>query len=88
MAPRSHSNRQSGWSDCTDDSGFEVKNLEEFCKKLEAAGQKFDRPYGRIPNSTIAIAFLTDLWGHLYRADGKPGAIEVKTAKGTSRHAG
>jgi catechol 2,3-dioxygenase-like lactoylglutathione lyase family enzyme len=46
-----------------DHIGFEVKNLEEFCKKLEAAGQKFDRPYGRIPNSAIAIAFLTDPWG-------------------------
>jgi catechol 2,3-dioxygenase-like lactoylglutathione lyase family enzyme len=46
-----------------DHIGFEVKNLEEFCKKLEAAGQKFDRPYGRLPNSTTAIAFLTDAWG-------------------------
>ena len=46
-----------------DHIGFEVKNLEEFCKKLEAAGQKFDRPYARLPNSTTAIAFLTDPWG-------------------------
>jgi catechol 2,3-dioxygenase-like lactoylglutathione lyase family enzyme len=46
-----------------DHIGFEVKNLEEFCKKLEAAGQKFDRPYGRLPNSMTAIAFLTDPWG-------------------------
>jgi catechol 2,3-dioxygenase-like lactoylglutathione lyase family enzyme len=46
-----------------DHIGFEVKNLEDFCKKLEAAGQKFDRPYGRLPNSTTAIAFLTDPWG-------------------------
>jgi catechol 2,3-dioxygenase-like lactoylglutathione lyase family enzyme len=46
-----------------DHIGFEVKNLEEFCKKLEAAGQKFDRPYTRLPNSTTAIAFLTDPWG-------------------------
>ena len=46
-----------------DHIGFEVKNLEEFCKKLEAGGQKFDRPYTRLPNSTTAIAFLTDPWG-------------------------
>ena len=46
-----------------DHIGFEVKDLEEFCKKLEAAGQKFDRPYGRLPNSETAIAFLTDPWG-------------------------
>jgi catechol 2,3-dioxygenase-like lactoylglutathione lyase family enzyme len=46
-----------------DHIGFEVKNLEAFCKKLEASGQKFDRPYGKLPNSEIAIAFLTDPWG-------------------------
>ena len=46
-----------------DHIGFEVKNLAEFCKKLEAAGQKFDRPYGQIPNTATAIAFLTDPWG-------------------------
>ena len=46
-----------------DHIGFEVKNLEEFCRKLEAAGQKFDRPYGKLPNSQTAIAFLTDPWG-------------------------
>jgi catechol 2,3-dioxygenase-like lactoylglutathione lyase family enzyme len=46
-----------------DHIGFEVKNLEEFCKKLEAGGQKFDRPYGKLPNSQVAIAFLTDPWG-------------------------
>jgi extradiol dioxygenase family protein len=46
-----------------DHIGFEVKNLEEFCKKLEASGIKFDRPFTRLPNSTTAIAFLTDPWG-------------------------
>ena len=46
-----------------DHLGFEVKNLEAFCHKLETAGIKLDRPYTRIPNSTTAIAFLTDPWG-------------------------
>ncbi len=46
-----------------DHIGFEVKGLEEFCKKLEAAGIKLDRPYTRLPNSSTAIAFLTDPWG-------------------------
>jgi catechol 2,3-dioxygenase-like lactoylglutathione lyase family enzyme len=46
-----------------DHIGFEVRNLEEFCKKLEAAGLKLDRPYTKLPNSTTAIAFLTDPWG-------------------------
>lgn len=46
-----------------DHIGFEVKNLEEFCKKLEASGVKLDRPYTKLPNSATAIAFLTDPWG-------------------------
>lgn len=46
-----------------DHIGFEVKNLEEFCKKLEAAGIKLDQPYRKLPNTTLAIAFLTDPWG-------------------------
>jgi len=46
-----------------DHIGFEVKGLEEFCKKLEAAGIKLDRPFTRLPNSSTAIAFLTDPWG-------------------------
>jgi len=46
-----------------DHIGFEVRGLEEFCKNLEAAGLKLDRPYTKLPNSTTAIAFLTDPWG-------------------------
>jgi catechol 2,3-dioxygenase-like lactoylglutathione lyase family enzyme len=46
-----------------DHIGFEVKNLESFLKKLEAAGIKIDSPYRRLPDSTTAIAFLTDPWG-------------------------
>src|SRR4051812_40198151 len=46
-----------------DHIGFEVRNLEAFCRKLEAGGLKLDRPYTRLPNSTTAIAFLTDPWG-------------------------
>ena len=46
-----------------DHIGFEVKNLEAFCKELEAQGIKFDRPYGFIPQIGFAIAFLTDPFG-------------------------
>jgi catechol 2,3-dioxygenase-like lactoylglutathione lyase family enzyme len=46
-----------------DHIGFEVKNLESFCKKLEAQGVKFDRPYQRVANSLTAVAFFTDPWG-------------------------
>ncbi len=46
-----------------DHIGFEVKDLEAFCKKLEADGVKFDVPYRKIPSLDLAIAFLTDPWG-------------------------
>ncbi len=46
-----------------DHIGFEVKNLEAFCKQLEAAGVKFDVPYRRAPALGISLAFLTDPWG-------------------------
>src|ERR1051326_8662048 len=45
-----------------DHIGFEVKNLEVFCKRLEANGIKLDSPYKRLP-SGVAMAFLTDPWG-------------------------
>ncbi len=43
-----------------DHVGFEVRNLEAFCKRLEAAGVKFDIPYRTVPASGIGVAFLTD----------------------------
>jgi catechol 2,3-dioxygenase-like lactoylglutathione lyase family enzyme len=43
-----------------DHIGFEVRNLEQFIKRLEASGIKMDRPYTKIANSATAIAFLTD----------------------------
>jgi len=46
-----------------DHIGFEVKNLEEFTKKLEAQGIKLDVPLRQVPNSKTKIAFLTDPWG-------------------------
>jgi catechol 2,3-dioxygenase-like lactoylglutathione lyase family enzyme len=46
-----------------DHIGFEVKDLAEFCKKMEAAGVKFDLPYKNIPSLGLSIAFLTDPWG-------------------------
>jgi catechol 2,3-dioxygenase-like lactoylglutathione lyase family enzyme len=46
-----------------DHIGFEVKNLEAFCKKLEADGIKLAVPYRQVPALGISIAFLTDPWG-------------------------
>jgi catechol 2,3-dioxygenase-like lactoylglutathione lyase family enzyme len=43
-----------------DHIGFEVKDLEAFCKKLEAKGIKFDVPYRDVPSIGLKIAFFTD----------------------------
>ena len=46
-----------------DHIGFEVENLEEFCRELEAKGITFDRPYQELEQFGIAIAFFTDPFG-------------------------
>jgi catechol 2,3-dioxygenase-like lactoylglutathione lyase family enzyme len=46
-----------------DHIGFEIKNLEAFTKQLEAQGIKLDRPYTKVPQLGIAIAFIKDPWG-------------------------
>jgi len=43
-----------------DHIGFEVKNLEAYCKQLEARGIKFDVPYRDVPVIGLKIAYLTD----------------------------
>jgi hypothetical protein len=46
-----------------DHIGFELKNLEAFCKELEANGVKFDQPYSKTRHRSFASAELTDPWG-------------------------
>jgi catechol-2,3-dioxygenase len=46
-----------------DHLGFDVRNLDEFEKRLTAQGLKFDAPPRQVPNSHTRIAFLTDPWG-------------------------
>lgn len=46
-----------------DHIGFEVKGLEELCRRLEASGVTLDRGYTPVPDLGIAIAFFTDPWG-------------------------
>jgi catechol 2,3-dioxygenase-like lactoylglutathione lyase family enzyme len=43
-----------------DHIGFEVRNLEAFCKQLEAKGIKFDVPFRAVPSIGLNIAYLTD----------------------------
>lgn len=46
-----------------DHIGFEIDDLESFCRKLERQGIKFDRPYEHVKSLGFSIAFLTDPWG-------------------------
>jgi catechol 2,3-dioxygenase-like lactoylglutathione lyase family enzyme len=46
-----------------DHVGFDVKSLDEFAKRLEAQGVKFDAPFRQIPNAKTRVAFFTDPWG-------------------------
>lgn len=46
-----------------DHIGFDIQNLEAFCKKLEAAGIVLDRPYTKNQETGSALAFIQDPWG-------------------------
>jgi catechol 2,3-dioxygenase-like lactoylglutathione lyase family enzyme len=44
--------------------GLEIKNLEEFCKKLDAAGIKLDgKGYNKAKNMDLAVCLITDPFG-------------------------
>jgi catechol 2,3-dioxygenase-like lactoylglutathione lyase family enzyme len=45
-----------------DHIGFEVVNLQQFCKKLQDGGVKLDVPY-TVQRGGFASAYLTDPWG-------------------------
>jgi catechol 2,3-dioxygenase-like lactoylglutathione lyase family enzyme len=45
-----------------DHIGFEVRNLQAFCKRLESMGVKFDAPFQKGPDG-VSLAVLTDPWG-------------------------
>lgn len=46
-----------------DHIGFQIKNLEAYCKKIEASGVKLETPYTKRPDLGLALAFITDPWG-------------------------
>jgi catechol 2,3-dioxygenase-like lactoylglutathione lyase family enzyme len=43
--------------------GFDVRNLDELVKKLEAQGIKLDEAPHVVPGTKIKVAILTDPWG-------------------------
>jgi catechol 2,3-dioxygenase-like lactoylglutathione lyase family enzyme len=49
-----------------DHAGFEVRNLEEFSRRLEAKGIRLTEPYRRVAElDNMGVAVLTDPWGTL-----------------------
>ena len=63
-----------------DHIGFDVKNLEAFCKKLEAAGIKLDRPYTKNPQTGGGLAFIYDPWGTYIELNERPDAVYIQTS--------
>jgi catechol 2,3-dioxygenase-like lactoylglutathione lyase family enzyme len=60
-----------------DHVGFEVKNLEAFCKALEAKGIKLSRPYSKntAAMNGIATAMVIDPWG-----------VSIELTEGLDKH--
>ena len=58
-----------------DHIGFDVKNLEAFCKHLEAAGIKLDRPYTKNAQTGTALAFIYDPWGTYIELNERPNPL-------------
>ncbi len=52
--------RQATQGTAIDHIGFEIDGLEEFCRKLEAAGIEFQVPYREIPAIDLNIAYIID----------------------------
>src|SRR6202049_1663132 len=55
-----------------DHIGFDVKNLEAFCKNLQANGVQVDRPYTKNEQSGTGICFITDPWGTYIELNERP----------------
>jgi catechol 2,3-dioxygenase-like lactoylglutathione lyase family enzyme len=63
-----------------DHIGFDVKNLQAFLQKYEAAGGKIDRPYTRNEQTNSALAFITDPWGTYIELNERPDTPSQTTA--------
>jgi uncharacterized glyoxalase superfamily protein PhnB len=55
-----------------DHIGFDVKNLEAFCKNLQTQGVQVDRPYSKNEASGTGICFVTDPWGTYIELNERP----------------
>jgi catechol 2,3-dioxygenase-like lactoylglutathione lyase family enzyme len=61
-----------------DHVGFEVRNLEDFCRKLEAKGIKLTQPLHRMPAfGNMSSATIVDPWGTVIElTEGMDGALK------------
>jgi len=57
-----------------DHIGFDIKNLDEFAKKLEAGGVKLTQPVVRRPDGS-ALAFTQDEWGASIELNERPNPL-------------
>jgi catechol 2,3-dioxygenase-like lactoylglutathione lyase family enzyme len=64
-----------------DHIGFDVKNLEAFLKRYEAAGGKIDRPYTKNAQTNSALAFIYDPWGTYIELNERPDTPSATTAQ-------
>jgi catechol 2,3-dioxygenase-like lactoylglutathione lyase family enzyme len=55
-----------------DHIGFDVKNLDAFCKNLQAQGVKIERPYAKNAQTGAGICFVSDPWGTLIELNERP----------------
>ena len=67
--------------------GFEVKDLEGFCKKLEAMGIKLNVTYRKSEAFGLGIAFVTDPWGTSIELNEGLDKIAVKAGSTEARPA-
>jgi catechol 2,3-dioxygenase-like lactoylglutathione lyase family enzyme len=58
-----------------DHIGFEVKNLQAFCDKLNTEGVTFDSPYREVPQIGLKIAFVLD-----------PAGTRIELTEGLAAH--
>jgi catechol 2,3-dioxygenase-like lactoylglutathione lyase family enzyme len=59
-----------------DHIGFDVKNLEQFMKKLQADGVKIERPINKNAQTGAALAFVSDPWGTMIELNDRPEPIQ------------
>jgi hypothetical protein len=58
-----------------DHIGFEIKDLEGFCKKLESMGITLNVSYRRAEALGLGVAFVTDPWGTSIELNEGLGAV-------------